>query len=379
VHLGNHVDILTGFPFKSAKYTEDKNDIRLIRGDNVAQGHIRWDGVKKWNLQDGEDYSKYELRIDDVILAMDRPWIEAGLKYAWITSQDMPSLLVQRVARLRGINGLETNFLRYIIASPSFTDYIKPIVTGVAVPHISADQIKSYIFILPPIPVQRRIVDILSAYDDLIENNTRRIRILEQMAQAIYQEWFGKVDKESLPEGWNVVSLSELADVNSTNIKNGNEPEEINYVDIASVSTGKIDLVQPMKFSEAPGRARRIVQHGDVIWSTVRPNRKSYSLIINPPENMIVSTGFAVLRAKNVPFSYLYLATTTEDFAGYLTNHATGSAYPAVNSSDFENAEIVLPPTDLLNEIDRIANVYFTGNLANQKRQPAPNARPAPA
>ena len=208
----------------------------------------------------------------------------------------------------------------------------------------------------PSLPTQRRIADILSAYDDLIENNTRRIRILEQMAQAIYVETFHGT---SLPKGWRLTNLSEIADVNSSSIKNGNEPEEINYVDIASVSTGKIDAIQPMKFSEAPGRARRIVQHGDVIWSTVRPNRKSYSLIINPPENMVVSTGFAVLRAKTVPFSYLYLATTTDDFAGYLTNHATGSAYPAVNSSDFENAEIVLPPKDLLDKFDGIVSPMF--------------------
>ena len=54
--LGNHIDILTGFPFKSAKYTEDTNATRLIRGDNVAQGYIRWDGEKRWNVQDDDDY-----------------------------------------------------------------------------------------------------------------------------------------------------------------------------------------------------------------------------------------------------------------------------------------------------------------------------------
>jgi len=230
---------------------------------------------------------------------------------------------------------------------------------GTAQGNLLLRDLRAFEIEIPSLSTQRRIADILSAYDDLIEKNTRRIRILEQMAQAIYQEWFGKVDKESLPKGWRLVKLSEIADVNSTSIKIGSAPEEINYVDIASVSTGKIDAIQPMKFSVAPGRARRIVQHGDVIWSTVRPNRKSYSLIINPPENMIVSTGFAVLRVKNIPFSYLYLATTTEDFAGYLTNHATGSAYPAVNSSDFENAEIVLPPKDLLNKFDGTVSPMF--------------------
>ena len=233
-------------------------------------------------------------------------------------------------------------------------------ITGAAQPKLSQENLKSIKIALPPLPTQRRIAEILSAYDDLIENNTRRMRILEGMAQSIYCEWFGQASAESLPEGWEVVNLANVADVNPTSIKNGNEPQEINYVDIASVSTGQIDLIQPMQFSEAPGRARRIVQHGDVIWSTVRPNRKSYSLIINPPKNMIVSTGFAVLRAKNIPFSYLYQTTTTDDFADYLANHATGSAYPAVNSSDFENAEIVLPPKELIVRFDEIVTPIFS-------------------
>src|ERR1700690_2163682 len=99
-----------------------------------------------------------------------------------------------------------------------------------------------------------------------------------------------------------------------------------------------------MDFSSAPSRARRIVKHGDIIWSSVRPNRKSYSLIINPIKNAIVSTGFAVLHAENVPFTYLYHAVTTNEFVDYLTNHASGAAYPAVNAGDFENAKIILPP-----------------------------------
>lgn len=252
-------------------------------------------------------------------------------------------------------HGNNERFVYYLLKNIDFSNYN----SGSAQPSLNRNFIYPIPVKVPSLPTQRLIADILSAYDDLIENNTRRIRILEEMAQTIYQEWFERVDKESLPKGWELVNLSEIADVNSTSIKNGNEPEEINYVDIASVSTGKIDTIQPMKFSEAPGRARRIVRHGDVIWSTVRPNRKSYSLIINPPDNMIVSTGFAVLRAKTVPSSYLYLATTTEDFAGYLTNHATGSAYPAVNSSDFENAKIVLPPKELLSEFDNIVSPMF--------------------
>ena len=137
--------------------------------------------------------------------------------------------------------------------------------------------------------------------------------------------------------------------MNELSIK-GDAPEEISYIDIASVSTGSIDAVVKQPFNEAPGRARRIVRKGDTIWSTVRPNRRSFALILCPEPNLIVSTGFAVLSPRTVPYSYLYVATTTDEFADYLTNHATGAAYPAVNSKDFEAAKILIPPTGLLDK-----------------------------
>ena len=213
----------------------------------------------------------------------------------------------------------------------------------------------------PPFPTQRKIASILSAYDDLIENNSRRIAILEEIAQAIYREWFVnfrfpghenvKLVESTLgmiPEGWKTDKLSAIADVNARSIKNDLVPDCINYIDIASVSTGRINEIRPMTFAEAPGRARRIVRHGDVIWSTVRPNRRSYCIVIDPSPDTIASTGFAVLSPLSVPFSYLYYAVTTDDFASYLVNHATGSAYPAVSSKDFSDAELILPSTRLL-------------------------------
>ena len=214
---------------------------------------------------------------------------------------------------------------------------------------------------LPPLPTQHKIAAILSAYDNLIDNNTRSIAILEEMAQSLYREWFvhfrypgheknTMVESElgMIPEGWSVAKLGEIAGVNLQSIKKGQEPETINYVDINSVSSGQINHITPLLFSEAPGRARRIVRHGDIIWSTVRPNRRSYSLIINPVDFLIVSTGFAVISTINVPYSYLYLSLTTNDFVEYLVNHATGSAYPAVNSNDFLLASVLLPAKNLL-------------------------------
>ncbi len=241
---------------------------------------------------------------------------------------------------------------------------------GTTQDNMSVEKLMSFDFKVPDLATQRKIAGILSAYDDLIENNLRRIKILEQLAQSLYSEWFvhfrfpghesAKFADSALgqiPKGWNVKKLAEIAEVNAESIRATNAPVEIQYIDIASVSTGSIDNVELISFESAPSRARRVVRHGDIIWSTVRPNRRSFSLIIDPAENLIASTRFAVLSARKVPWSYLYQATTTEDFTSYLVNHASGAAYPAVNSGIFENADVIVPSSELLTRFNALAEV----------------------
>ena len=354
--LGNHVDILTGFPFKSAKYSEDENDIRLIRGDNVAQGYIRWNNAKRWDSNNGDDYSKYELQLNDVILAMDRPWIEAGLKYAWITSEDVPSLLVQRVARMRGINGLETNYLRYLIASPSFTDYIKPIVTGVAVPHISADQIKSYKFILPPLPTQRHIADILSAYDDLIENNTRRIRILEQMAQAIYQEWFGKVDKESLPEGWKGGIIRDFCESYNYGYtaKAQKGQDGIKYLRITDIVPDHIDWENvPSCEIDEDDIDKYLLREGDIVAArTGATTGYAKRLGKRHPKSIFASYLVRFRIQPEVSNHLIGLIVESDEYKKFIQANLGGAAQPMANAQVLTSFPLVIPPKELQKKFD---------------------------
>lgn len=233
--------------------------------------------------------------------------------------------------------------------------------TGSAQAQITIERLKDFEVELPPLPMQRRIAGVLSAYDELIENSQRRVRIVEEMARALYREWFVEFrfpgDERvrfvsstlgRIPAGWTVKGLSDVAEVNRAQIKVNAAPAELQYVDISSVSPGQIDTITTYAFADAPGRARRIVQHGDVLWSCVRPNRRSHALVMHPEADTIASTGFAVLTAKDVPFTFLYESTTTDDFVAYLTNNATGAAYPAVSAATFEKAVVVLPPPALL-------------------------------
>ena len=263
-------------------------------------------------------------------------------------------------------------FLYYWLISPQMEDQIAASHIGVAQPALTIVGLKSFPINLPPLPTQRKIAAVLSAYDDLIENNTRRIAVLEEMARLLYREWFVRfrfpghedvamVGSElgSVPEGWEVVKLGDIASINESSIGKDSAPERINYVNISSVSPGRIDTIEPMAFADAPGRARRVVQHGDVIWSCVRPNRRSYCLILDPLPDLIVSTGFAVITAQDVPYTYLYHALTTDEFVAYLTNNATGAAYPAVNTTDFQNADVLLPLGQVLELFHSIVASYY--------------------
>jgi type I restriction enzyme S subunit len=213
---------------------------------------------------------------------------------------------------------------------------------------------------VPDINTQHRIASILSTYDSLIENNRRRIQLLEQSARLLYREWFIYLRFpghehvriiDGVPEGWRKKKLKEVADVNAISLNNGFQ-EKIEYIDNSSVTTGQINETTLYEFNDAPGRARRLVRHGDIIWSCVRPNRESHAIIWNPRKNLIASTGFAVISPIEAPTSYIYQALTTKEFVGYLTNNARGVAYPAVTGKDFESADILIPTNSLLEQFD---------------------------
>lgn len=192
--LGEHIDLLAGFAFKSKGYTEDQSAMRLLRGDNIIPGAVRWEGAKYWPIDDCEAYEKFQLRADDVLIAMDRTWIKAGIKYAVLSDEDVPSLLVQRVARLRCLASLDTHFLALLIGSKSFERYVLSIQTGTGVPHISPTQIKDFEFPLPDIGKQADIVERLltvrNGSSELSESYSRKLQDMGDLRQSLLQKAF---------------------------------------------------------------------------------------------------------------------------------------------------------------------------------------------
>lgn len=229
VRLGDVCNIITGFPFPGKKYS--KEGIRVVRGDNVTIGNLRWDTEKdkRWNEPfDKTEY--YSLQANDIVIGMDGSRV--GKNKARIKEEDLPLLLAQRVACVRHNELAEQDYLYYNIFSKKFIDYVNSIHTGSAIPHISQKQIEDYKILLPNLETQRRIATILSSLDRKIELNNKINADLEEMAQAIFKNWFvdfepfkdGKfVDSElgMIPEGWKVVVFDNILKVTTT--KTGKE------------------------------------------------------------------------------------------------------------------------------------------------------------
>ena len=248
-----------------------------------------------------------------------------------------------------------------------------------AVPGVDRNVLHELKVRAPNVTTQLRIASILSTYDDLIENNRRRMALLEESARLLYREWFVRLRfpghehtrvVDGVPEGWEKRNLGSVAEVNRQSLTAAHDGE-IEYVDISSVTPNHINETTTYNFRDAPSRARRIAQHGDIIWSCVRPNRRSHAVIWQPPSNLIVSTGFAVITPTELPTSYLYQATTTNAFVGYLESHARGAAYPAVVAGDFERAMIVVPPKMLVASFDELVKPLLmqTHNLQQQNQK----------
>ena len=199
VRLGRLVVLLTGFPFKSDGFTQIEEDTRVLRGVNISPGAIRWSDVVRWPLADCGDYEEYKLRAGDIILGMDRPIIRGGTRVAVIEDADLPSLLCQRVARFRQKEMIRTELITMILSGKAFKDYLTPIFTGISVPHLSPEQIKSFRFALPGLVEQNKIVDYVTtrtikthALAQVAENKINLLR--EYRTRLIADVVTGKLD-----------------------------------------------------------------------------------------------------------------------------------------------------------------------------------------
>lgn len=165
------------------------------------------------------------------------------------------------------------------------------------------------------------------------------------------------IDNAALPVGWSARKLEDLAEFNPEQITASYPYERIAYLDISNVDEGTFGEPICLSIKDAPSRARRIVVSNDTIMSTVRPGNRAYAYLQNVPDNLIASTGFAVLRAKEGMSAprFLYYLVTSNPIIDYLTSIAEEkTAYPSVNPSDISECVVPVPS---ISEQHRIADV----------------------
>jgi type I restriction enzyme S subunit len=173
--LGRAIDLLTGYPFVSDAFSQSMDDVRLLRGINVTPSGVRWDSVVRWKRQSGDGLDEFVLNVGDIVLGMDRPIIGSGVRASDVEESDIPSLLLQRVARLRPTRRLDGKFLLLLLRGTLFANYIAPIFSGISVPHLSPEQIKGFKIMLPPVDEQQAIVRVIDSKTSSLNVALKRI------------------------------------------------------------------------------------------------------------------------------------------------------------------------------------------------------------
>lgn len=200
IKLKYAVEILAGYSFSSTAFrTESDNSIPLLRGINVGVGNIKWEECVWWSKSDTNGLERYLLQEGDLVFGMDRPWISSGARVAEIQQSDLPSYLVQRVARIRCIDGFYQPYVKLVLSSKEFKSFIESDLTGVSVPHISTDQIIS--FEIRNLPYEQQVAEtdkvicFMHQVEKLINKAESAIQLMQERRTALISSAVtGKID-----------------------------------------------------------------------------------------------------------------------------------------------------------------------------------------
>jgi type I restriction enzyme S subunit len=366
-----------GYAFPSSEFSFE--GIPVVRMTNLKRGEI--DLSEAACVPGGP--ARFALNPSDLLLGMSGSVGETGSlgNYAEVRESDVPSFLNQRVGRFLPSSKLDRSFLRYLLQSKLFSEPLIVDVTGTAQFNISSAQVGNIRVPLPDNDEQRQVAAFLdretAKIDRLMEVRRKQVERLQEQRSAVIHhavtqgldphapmkpsgiEWLGDV-----PEGWAVKRIKYVSRCNRMTLGEQTEADFVlDYIDIGNVtSKGEVLEVQTFEFKDAPSRARRKLGKGSVIISTVRTYLKAIAFIEEPAENLIVSTGFAVLepRAELRP-RFLFHAVASEYFIQRVIAESKGVGYPAINASDLVNIAVAFPEN--VTEQDKILS-HIEGETA---------------
>ncbi|MEO6147215.1 MAG: restriction endonuclease subunit S, partial [Sulfuriferula sp.] len=295
----------------TASATETNTGVKFLRITDIAPRTIDWSAVPYCEISEG-DFEKSKLSYGDIVIAR----TGATVGYAkQIGKNQLRAVFASYLVRVKLKDDVSSKFVGLLVESSNFKNYISTIAGGSAQPNANAKDLSSYPFYLPPKPAQEKIAAILSAYDDLIENNQRRIALLEKMAEEIYREWFVRmrfpgheqVEKvKGVPEDWQRTKVVAL----TSYLKRGVAPQ---YDELAEgvainqkcIRDGKLDLSFARHQSRDVSPDRQI-RFGDVLVnSTGEGTLGRVAQVLFPLANSIVDSHVTIVRPKSgVPIHF---------------------------------------------------------------------------
>lgn len=296
--------------------------------------------VRRWgNIADGVTFNK-KFRAGQILFGRRRAYQKkAAVPYFdGICSGD--------ITVIEAIEGaIVSELLPYIIQSDSFFEHAVSESAGSLSPRVKWKHLANYEFNLPDKDTQRKIAELMQAFDESIDSRREVLHATYELLEANVNDFCKRTKSD---EQWSLVTLPEVVDINVATLKENTDPGyQFNYIDIESVTTGEIAKTKLLKFGEAPSRARRIVENGDVLVSMVRPYLKAFAVVNGFEKNIIASTGFAVLHPKRKGLSdYIFAFTISDAFYRQIRDKMTGTAYPAISAKDLEQVEMPIPQND---------------------------------
>lgn len=273
----------------------------------------------------------------------------------------------------RNFRGLESKYLYYWLTSPSGKAELGKSTIGSSQSAFTIALLKEMRIALPSRLVQQQVIHILSAYDDLIENSQRRIRILEDMARRLYREWFvhfrfpgadslPRIDSPlgPIPKGWKVATLPECIDINpKVRIpREGDKP----FVPMGCLSNNSMLITD---IESRSGNSGAKFQNGDTLFARITPcleNGKTGFVQFLPDAQSVAfgSTEFIVLRSRTLTPEFVYLLARSEPFRDNAIKSMTGaSGRQRVQERCFDSYTLAVPPSDLLARFSAIVGPSF--------------------
>lgn len=315
---------------------------------NVRWGEFALDDLRTMRFEPKE-MDRYGLRFGDIVMCEGG---EPGRCAIW--KNQAPGMMIQKALhRIRPKEFLDYRFLFYSFLRIGQLKGFDQYVTGATIKHLPSEKLAKVEIEIPPLTIQRRIASILSAYDELIENNQRRIRILEDMARSLYREWFVHfrypghefvplIDSPlgQIPQGWKVKKLGDIAEDMRRNIPKGQLDEPQPYVGLEHIPRRSLAL-DSWEIASELGSNKLAFKKGEVLFGKIRPYFHKVSIA---PFDGLCSADTIVIRARQ-PEHYAIVVgcVSSDEFVAHATATSNGSKMPRANWGVLEEYHIAIP------------------------------------